>query len=267
MPSRFPRTALIVAPKGLGYFKLLTIKLRTVIMIKKMLLLLILFSTLFLPIHVFATTVDITGGSGETVSYIVSLDSTDTSSWAGQINAQFGDSSSYIGAYCVDFYTDITDKGYSIDGYSDVLSYTDTFFTKGNGLYAAWLMNEYSSWLGYTGYGFDELAASEAGLQLAIWDALYDGITDTDNDGITDTDNFVVTTDTTTTAAYAYYSEYIAALLDADLTDFTGENFQVVKLTDAQDLIVYNPVPEPGTVILFGIGLLGISGIVRKKKA
>ncbi len=41
----------------------------------------------------------------------------------------------------------------------------------------------------------------------------------------------------------------------------------MLTISGATDITIHEaPVPEPGTLILFGIGLLGIAGVNRKKE-
>jgi hypothetical protein len=47
----------------------------------------------------------------------------------------------------------------------------------------------------------------------------------------------------------------------------TGEGNPYLGLAVRPGEVAYtNPVPEPTTILLFGIGLLGLAGVSRKKK-
>lgn len=53
-----------------------------------------------------------------------------------------------------------------------------------------------------------------------------------------------------------------------DLADFGADinNINIFKVSHVTALTEINPVPEPATVFLFGIGLLGIAGLGRKTR-
>lgn len=150
-----------------------------------------------------------------------------------------------------------------------------------NAYYAAWLMDQYSTGLGYTGYTDKDIA--DAALQIAIWDTIsdYNKLSNLYSGSIYenfDYDNNETPGDGDTTIdgdiedqAWAIAETYIDALMTAssdglDESDFSGlYRFAVADFETSQDLLVAQAVPVPSSIILLVSGLLGLSRIRRKQ--
>lgn len=176
---------------------------------------------------------------------------------AGEFDITFLDGSKYV-AYCVDLYTPLTFGTNDID---------DHIAAGGSYATVAWLMDTYAFDNG-DGYWDDSGEMSgikwgetvwlpyyqTAALQLVIWEYLYDELFKYKRDSVNNLTNL--------------YYDYFKTTLDKYLLSnesFDASGYSVVILSDSQNLLVSSPVPEPATFILFGVGLLGIGAVSRKR--
>lgn len=112
---------------------------------------------------------------------------------------------------------------------------------------AAWLWDNIS-------FGNDDAVAA----QVAIWETTWD-------DGVS-----LSYGDFTVNAMNPYSQSralnMLAALSDADLTNFDASGYHVVTNAESQDFLVKYSVPEPGTFGFMLMGLVCIAGMIRRKK-
>lgn len=221
----------------------------------------VLFILLCFVFPLYATTLNVSntiyGVNGVTVFYKnKTLNAID----ASELIVYFGNNSEmFLPAFCVDLDTKLFYGNNTVD---EIV--TTTSYNPAGGLFAEWLMDSFSVQLGYRNTTFDNedkwWNRQGAGLQLAIWEALYG-------------DEFSYKTDTVEANVNNWYDFFISKLnaeqsKSGGFTYTSSGKYAVVKLSDGngdtQDLITV--VPEPATMLLFGFGLLGIGALGRRKE-
>jgi hypothetical protein len=196
------------------------------------------------------------GNSGQSLSFIF-----DGSHETGS-GGNFSSSSAVIGGktvdfsavYCVDLNDDINDSSF----------YNNTAFTTNGKVNGSTVNNAIEiAWLILNTTVTNSTQA--AGLQAAIWETEYG------NEFTLLTGGTVASDESADLNALsnAVYPASLVSQLDwitpPSITTGNGKNRETVDQQGLVGLPDPSPVPEPGTLSLFGTGILGAAGLVRRR--
>ncbi len=151
-----------------------------------------------------------------------------------------------------------THDGKTIDTYSYCIDPNKTFFWNTpfevgiepagtNYAEAAWLVYNYDPYFGRKNIS-DNKGEVAAALQLAVWSTIVEGF------GI----------GTNTGSINSLFTAMTEALDGVDTGGLQGMFYAAIS-SDRQSQLVAAPVPEPATMLLMGIGLLGLGVVGRKR--
>jgi len=167
-------------------------------------------------------------------------------------------------SYCVELTQSIGSNTTDLDITLLDVNAISTEVSGQNYAYAAWLMHNNQD---VTNSG---TKVERAALQAAIWEVMYDGLSDTVGDALDDSGIFdFMSTGTVLNDFSTYLSElfiYADSRGDNPFSFASMEHYKVAK-SDRQDHIVYNPVPLPGAIWLFGSALVGFAGFRKYRRS
>jgi hypothetical protein len=124
---------------------------------------------------------------------------------------------------------------------------------------AAWLVDRFHGTLGSSVSRRTEVTA----LQIAIWEALLDAETGFD----LATGGFAIVEGGASADALSLASSFLGELAGADLSVFVTNAQWAVNARRQDQLVFTNPIPEPSSVLLFGVGAGVVALAVRRKRA